>query len=244
MAILEHVAKMKEGVDAWNKWRKANPEIIPDLTSAHISGSGFRGGDLRRANQSRAREDRRLGDFDADLRRANLSHALLSNAYLGSANLIRADLTGAILSDANLRCADLTGANLRWSVLGANLFGATLDGANLTHADLGLAHLGKAKLAKAKMHFASLSSTTFGDNDLSSVKGLESVVIAPIEVLYNYNFVITISLWKVCALSGTKPRIDPISASTASVLRKQVQHSLIHCMYRSRTASRMANSVG
>ena len=66
------------------------------------------------------------------------------------------DLIGANLIGANLRGADLGDANLR----GANLSGADLLGANLRDADF---------------TYAKLGFTTFADNDLSEVKGLETV---------------------------------------------------------------------
>ena len=36
MADPEHVAKLLEGVEAWNAWRIANKSIIPDLSDAFI----------------------------------------------------------------------------------------------------------------------------------------------------------------------------------------------------------------
>jgi hypothetical protein len=32
MANPEHLKILKKGVEAWNKWRKENPDIQPDLT--------------------------------------------------------------------------------------------------------------------------------------------------------------------------------------------------------------------
>ncbi len=36
MANKEHLAKLNEGVEAWNQWRKVNPEIETDLESADL----------------------------------------------------------------------------------------------------------------------------------------------------------------------------------------------------------------
>jgi hypothetical protein len=36
MANPEHLAKLKEGVEAWKKWRKDNPEIKRDLTEIDL----------------------------------------------------------------------------------------------------------------------------------------------------------------------------------------------------------------
>jgi hypothetical protein len=80
----------------------------------------------------------------------------LEGADLREANLNEADLGGAHLFRTNLVAANLGGAELR----GANLIGADLDGANVRGADLNNATIGW---------------TTFADNDLSAVKGLETV---------------------------------------------------------------------
>ena len=32
----EHLAKLNEGVEAWNKWREENREIMPDLSEADL----------------------------------------------------------------------------------------------------------------------------------------------------------------------------------------------------------------
>jgi hypothetical protein len=37
MANEEHLAILKQGVEAWNKWRHANPRIWPDLRGANLS---------------------------------------------------------------------------------------------------------------------------------------------------------------------------------------------------------------
>ena len=92
----------------------------------------------------------------ADLRGADLSEANLFGADLIRANLIRANLFWADLSEANLTEADLRGVDLTEANLsGANLFGADLSEANLSGAVVGW--------------------TTFGNVDLSEVKGLEAV---------------------------------------------------------------------
>ena len=44
MANPEHLVKLKEGVEAWNKWRKDNPKIKRDLAEANLWGSQFHGG--------------------------------------------------------------------------------------------------------------------------------------------------------------------------------------------------------
>ena len=111
MANPEHLKILKQGVKAWNKWRKENRHIEPDLNWADLC--------------------------DADLCEANLSGAtlygtFLINAQLNGADLSNADLEAADLCGADLGKAKLNGANFAFCCLvNANLSGATLTGAEL-----------------------------------------------------------------------------------------------------------------
>jgi len=103
MANKEHLAVLRQGVEAWNRWRGRNPAIFPDLSVT----------DLVRAN----------------LCGANFSEADLSVADLSGANLMGADLSGANLgvadlSGTNLTGADLRGANVKLATVGYTVFGA------------------------------------------------------------------------------------------------------------------------
>jgi uncharacterized protein YjbI with pentapeptide repeats len=124
MANPEHLKILKQGVNAWNKWRLENSGMFPNL-------------------------------MGTDIRGANLAGAILSATNLYGTRLTGASLNGAGLIDANLRLADLREANL--------------SGANLGGADLSGAYLGNSDLTNALLAF-----TVFGDNDLSTVKGLET----------------------------------------------------------------------
>jgi uncharacterized protein YjbI with pentapeptide repeats len=84
MADEEHVALLKQGWDDWNTWRKAIPDIVPDLHGADLRGANLVDADLR----------------GADLRGANLFDANLSGADLSMAGLfetlfVNTDLTRA-----------------------------------------------------------------------------------------------------------------------------------------------------
>lgn len=115
----EHLARLKEGVQAWNQWRESNPSIEPDLTDANLSGAHLEGANLRRANLGRT-----------DLRGANLNGANLSGAKLGRTDLCRAHLKGANLRGATLVATNLEGADLTaCSVFGISVWNARLDGA-------------------------------------------------------------------------------------------------------------------
>lgn len=49
MADEEHVGILRQGVEAWNKWRLENPEVIPDLNRAKLSDANLSGADLNGA---------------------------------------------------------------------------------------------------------------------------------------------------------------------------------------------------
>jgi TIR domain/Pentapeptide repeats (8 copies) len=79
---------------------------------------------------------------------------------------ISPDLSWNTLRKANFSAMNLARANLR---------GATLTGAYLRGTDLKEADLSRAELSGADFHKAQIGFTTFGDNDLSEVKGLDTV---------------------------------------------------------------------
>jgi TIR domain/Pentapeptide repeats (8 copies) len=106
MANEEHLKILKQGVEAWNGWRAANPDVVPDLRSAQLSGAELIGANLREAILSQAQLR------GAELRRANLSGADLGAADLTMADLNGADLSRTDLSWANLNAVDLLDADL------------------------------------------------------------------------------------------------------------------------------------
>ena len=160
MANPEHLAKLR-GVEAWNRWRKENPKLRPDLIDADL-----RGADL----------------IDADLSGASLRWANLSGADLGGANLREANLREANLIRAYLSGADLSGADLRVANLSeANLYEANLRNANLYEANLRVAYLSGADLSGANLIRAYLSGarfafTSFGQTQLKNAIGLDSCI--------------------------------------------------------------------
>jgi hypothetical protein len=143
----EAVKLLKGGEDGVREWnrRRERGEEIPDLSYAALNRVELRG---------------------ADLRGASLRGATLRESDLIGAALSEADLRRASLRAASLIGADLRGATLRY----ADLVGAALIGADLRGADLRAAVLGGADLSQAVCE-----STSFGDVDLSAVKGLEAI---------------------------------------------------------------------
>jgi len=159
----EHLARIKNDVNAWNEWRRVRERDLPfrldevDVSGADLSGVDLSGADLRDGN---------LRDADlngADLRRADLTGADLSYAELHDANLRGADLSGVYLSDANLRAANLSEANLHH----ANLYDADLQNADLSAANLRDANLRGADLRQANLRDADLSGAHLRGANLS-----------------------------------------------------------------------------
>jgi uncharacterized protein YjbI with pentapeptide repeats len=163
MANEDHLARLKQGVDVWNQWRSESFFTAPqraDLQEANLAGE-----DLPEAN----------------LDGANLQMVVLIRANLIRANLYQADLSGAKLQGADLRMADLTKANLKGvdftdAILSrVRLNAACLIGADFTTANLDEANLYGANLDGANLHWVSIGETVFGDVDLSTVRGLDTV---------------------------------------------------------------------
>ena len=50
MANKEHLARLKQGVEAWNQWRDLNRDIIPDISQVDLREAYLREVDLRGAN--------------------------------------------------------------------------------------------------------------------------------------------------------------------------------------------------
>lgn len=200
MANPEHVAILKQGVEAWNVWRETNGSTLSmrasvelekarltandlagiDLTGANLTGANLAGANLTGSNLTEANltEADLTGSYlvKAKLSKANMKKAKLSRASLSMADLTGAYIAGAELIRADLVEADLTGANLiKAGLIGAilkrsNLTGAVLKGAGLLQADLSGAVLPGAILDKAVT-----GGTLFIDIDISQTKGLETI---------------------------------------------------------------------
>jgi hypothetical protein len=165
MANEEHLARLKEGVAAWYNWRRAHPQVRPDLTKANLIGMDLGGVDLSGADLT-----------EVTLTGTSLISANLIAADLTRATLYRAILIGAYLSDANLAQAllseaDLTNAWLEYTYL----IRTDLYKAVLYRADLRSAILVKTSAKGAILDEAEIGRTTFGAVDLGEVRGLETV---------------------------------------------------------------------
>ena len=121
-----HLHKIRAGAVVWNKWRRDNPSIVPDLNGLRISASELQFGAVQGGPVDFSR---------TELSQAVLVHATLIEANLAGAALAKADLSYARLNKADLRGADLRGAKLGYTDLtDARLDGAFVCGADLRHA--------------------------------------------------------------------------------------------------------------
>ena len=196
MANPEHLARLKEGVEAWNQLRQQYPypQVIPDLMDADLAGAELNGINLD----------------GAYMRGANLTQAKLEGASLWKAEFPQATLAGANLSEANLNHANLKGADFR----AADLSGAQMNWANLTEAQgqeaqlagvflreaiLRDADLSKADLTGAYLRYANLSGTQLVGADLTAadLEGASLVGTNLEGAILTYGWVYGISAWDV-----------------------------------------------
>jgi len=160
MANSEHVYWLREGVEAWNRWRLSHPDVLPDLELMDARGLVLDSVNFRRAM----------------LRGANFSNVPLKSACFSGADLAHANLTATDMSGT-----DCSGSNLEEAILrDANLFGADLTKACLVKADLSRAQLSNAKCAgcrftSAVLNQALLVETCLQDAELSGVQARQAL---------------------------------------------------------------------
>jgi len=149
MADNNQIAILSQGVEAWNKWREENPDVLIDLKNAKLMHMN-----LENANLAKA-----------DLTEANLSFTNFKNA-----NLVFSNLESAIFYFANFEGANFAAAHLKNAYLeDANLAGARLSGANLKNAILANSNLKNAYLVDAHLEGTNLNAVNFKNANLSSV---------------------------------------------------------------------------
>jgi uncharacterized protein YjbI with pentapeptide repeats len=165
MANEEQLSILKQGVDVWNEWRKTN-RIKIDLSQTRLDGVKLQGVNLHRADLTGA--SWRGADLSgADLSKSTLGLTDLSKATLTKANFIGAEISGTLFTQANLKGADLRLTRSSDSNYGqADLSGALLFAANLIGSEF----------EGAKFSGAFCEQTIFGDNDLSQIIDIETVI--------------------------------------------------------------------
>jgi len=149
------------GPEAWNKWKKENPDVRLDFSghkfegilTAHLYDLDFSAVDITAAKLT-----------SADLSRTSLAGALAWRTDFGGATLDDADLSGALLAQANLG---------RTSIRGTNFSGAELTQTNFSNAKGMGAKFVSARLNTVDFLLAELVSANFrnavmGDIDFTS----------------------------------------------------------------------------
>lgn len=158
MANSNHLKIINQGVVVWNKWRKDNPGIQPDLSGANFERTDLCVGpsvvlDFSTANLEAAKFTR------AELERVNFSGSNLRKANFRQAGAIvakydKADLRSATFYDADLECAKFHEANLQNADLSyAKLWGTDFRSANLSKSTLVGAQLIETDLRNANISF-------------------------------------------------------------------------------------------
>jgi len=104
------LAKLRQGVKAWNIWREENPNTIPHLNGADLSKVNLQGAFLATANLEEASFEKAIL-WRANLARTNLYKTNLEKAILWRTDLERANLSEAKLLEAVLWRVRLVGAS-------------------------------------------------------------------------------------------------------------------------------------
>lgn len=130
MANWRHRLLLKYGLSfVWNRWRKLNPGLRPDLSGVRLECSYLFGNNLS----------------DANLSEAKFCQTRMGRCNCSSSNLTGIDFTCAEVSECDFRRSDLSGAIL----IGADCSGANFTGANLSNADLRACSMLHADLSDA-----------------------------------------------------------------------------------------------
>jgi uncharacterized protein YjbI with pentapeptide repeats len=172
MANEEHLALLRQGVDAWNQWRLKHPNEKVDLSKARFRDASLNNVNLNNANLEGA--DLRSADLiNANLKRANLKGARIWDAGDFPANLSNADCSHADLNGVNLSGSNCINANFSEADLSfANLQSANLSNSNFNGANLSFTDFKRARLSHTNFSEAQLLSTVFANNDLNEAKGI------------------------------------------------------------------------
>lgn len=150
-----HTELLEKGVPEWNRWRKYNHDVQPNLSGLRLTDADLSGANLASVDLSGAMLDG-----------SKLDHANLREARLDGATLIEADLTETDLSRASLHGANLSGATLER----AHLVECDLRSALLRRADLSEAHLAGSNLSSADLQRATLVKTDLVGSNLSDCR--------------------------------------------------------------------------
>jgi uncharacterized protein YjbI with pentapeptide repeats len=150
MANEEHIEILAQGVQAWNEWREANPDVAPDLRGLHMTGQH----DVLM---------NRNADEPSLLFLNGTPREWMANGLAGI-NLDKADLNGAVIEHVNL-----AGATLRHSVLRfANVTYTSIGDSDLRGAHIAASRLFRVSLASSNLQHAFLAGNAIHESDMSN----------------------------------------------------------------------------
>src|SRR5258708_5171393 len=176
MANEEHLAKLQQGVAAWNEWRKVNLDVVPDLRGVDLNGADLRAVNLRGADLRRAKlNGANLGGarlMRADLCATDLRRAQLGGAHLGKARLVEAHLGGADLRLADLSEADLTQARMGWTFFAGNDLSGTKGLDTVRHESPSTISIDTLYLSEGKIALAFLRGAGVPENLITYLPSL------------------------------------------------------------------------
>jgi uncharacterized protein YjbI with pentapeptide repeats len=182
MANPEHLAILKQGEQKWNRWRKAHPEIVPDLSWA----------DLREIFFSVWGNDDEIYDTGLSVEATDLEEELvgidISHAKLNGAKLDGGVFNWTILSESDLSDVSLAGASINWahlekvilrdaSIGHANFYNVNLDGADLSGASLVNTAFRECSLRGTCFKGSYIQEVHFRETDLDEVDFGESEML-------------------------------------------------------------------
>ena len=144
MANQEQLEILRQGVDAWNKWRASNTMVQIDLGGADLHESDFNG--------------------------VNLSGANLLYANLSSTNLIRANLKWAILIETNLNLSNLENITIGYTRFGNTALTETFGLERVIHDGPSYIDTHTLQLSKGKLPEVFLRGCGLSDWEIESAK--------------------------------------------------------------------------
>jgi uncharacterized protein YjbI with pentapeptide repeats len=154
MANQEHLHLLRQGVEAWNRWREENPSVKPDLSQLDFESIReicVVGPNLSWYNLS-----------SADLRMSSIRNAAVANASFENAYMVSADLCFGYFGHCNFR-----GAKLRLSRLGsAELTYCDFTGADLAYCTAEETKFTGSVLSMVNMQQMQLVATDFSEASL------------------------------------------------------------------------------
>lgn len=168
MPDINHLNILKQGAEIWNKWRKDNPEISPDLSSADLA--------------------------KLDLSEVNFSNTNFDNATLTEWKVINCNFDKAVLTKIRAqgtywRNATLSRTEISGDFTVSNFYIADFTGAKVHNCGFPLSELRYLRLNHT--NFAAY----FGDTDLNSwtiinsdLSGIQNLSSGNIEYPFNIDF--------------------------------------------------------